>query len=183
MESEGSKFGTRTKKSPRTERGLQPIGGLKVMAPEIRYSPLPVCLSIRVLKTVDCNRSMSSNPIASAILLHRRARLLAGFVVSGGWERPATRSQSFGIVSAIPQKTYLTSPRPDEVIGTLLNNLVMAHHYKEHDWEHLRQALAQAGLFDEKPARTERLALPAAAHASQSVETGTTAAVCTISST
>ena len=26
------------------------------------------------LKTVDCNRSMSSNPIASAILLHRRAR-------------------------------------------------------------------------------------------------------------
>ena len=151
--------------------------------PKQRIGGVAEWFKATVLKTVDCNRSMSSNPIASAILLHRRARLLAGFVVSGGWERPATRSQSFGIVSAIPQKTYLTSPRPDEVIGTLLNNLVMAHHYKEHDWEHLRQALAQAGLFDEKPARTERLALPAAAHASPSVETGTTAAVCTISST
>ena len=154
-----------------------------IMAPATTLGGVAEWFKATVLKTVDCNRSMSSNPIASAILLHRRARLLAGFIVSGGWERPATRSQSFGIVSAIPQKTYLTSPRPDEVIGTLLNNLVMAHHYKEHDWEHLRQALAQAGLFDEKPARTERLALPAAAHASQSVETGTTAAVCTISST
>ena len=62
------------------------------MAPETRYSPQPAHLSITVLKTVDCNRSMSSNPIASAILLHRRARLLAGFVVSGVWERRQNNS-------------------------------------------------------------------------------------------
>jgi hypothetical protein len=35
---------------------------------ENRYKPLPVYVDIAVLKTVDCNRSMSSNPIASAIL-------------------------------------------------------------------------------------------------------------------
>ena len=33
-----------------------------------------------------------SNPIASAILLHRRARLLAGFVVSGVWGRRQNNS-------------------------------------------------------------------------------------------
>ncbi|WP_300729093.1 hypothetical protein [Pseudomonas sp.] len=33
---------------------------------------------IRDLKTVDCNRSMSSNPIASAILLHRQSPPFGG---------------------------------------------------------------------------------------------------------
>ena len=42
---------------------------------------------------------MSSNPIASAILLHRRARLLAGFVVSGGWGRALHRARRFRIAS------------------------------------------------------------------------------------
>ena len=154
--------------------------------PKQRIGGVAEWFKATVLKTVDCNRSMSSNPIASAILLHRRARLLAGFVVSGGWGWPLRGGKRFRIFLdrfRNSPKTYLTSPRPDEVIGALLNNLVMAHHYKEQDWEHLRQALAQAGLFDEKHARNERLALPAAAHAAQSVETGTPAAVRTISST
>ena len=34
---------------------------------ENRYKQQPVYVDIAVLKTVDCNRSMSSNPIASAI--------------------------------------------------------------------------------------------------------------------
>lgn len=36
-----------------------------------------------VLKTVDCNRSMSSNPIASAIFGTDKALIIQGFVVSG----------------------------------------------------------------------------------------------------
>lgn len=36
-----------------------------------------------VLKTVDCNRSMSSNPIASAIFSTSKALIIQGFVVSG----------------------------------------------------------------------------------------------------
>lgn len=36
-----------------------------------------------VLKTVDCNRSMSSNPIASAIFCTDKALIIQGFVVSG----------------------------------------------------------------------------------------------------
>ncbi|PAA04695.1 phage terminase large subunit family protein [Pseudomonas fragi] len=64
----------------------------------------------------------------------------------------------------------------NEALDLMVYNLAMAHYlglnrYKEHDWERIRQALAQAGLFDEKPARAERLALPAAAPASQPVET------------
>jgi hypothetical protein len=35
------------------------------------------------LKTVDCNRSMSSNPIASAIFGTDKALIIQGFVVSG----------------------------------------------------------------------------------------------------
>ena len=59
----------------------------------------------------------------------------------------------------------------NEALDLMVYNLAMAHYlglnrYKEHDWERIRQALAQAGLFDEKPARAERLALPAATQAS-----------------
>jgi len=38
---------------------------------ENRYKPQPDCVDISVLKTVDCNRSMSSNPIASAIFIRQ----------------------------------------------------------------------------------------------------------------
>ena len=34
--------------------------------------------------------------------------------------------------------------------------------YKEHDWERIRQVLAQAGLFDDKPPVVERIAVTAA---------------------
>ncbi len=40
-----------------------------------------------VLKTVDCNRSMSSNPIASAILCTDKALIIQGFVVSGVFQK------------------------------------------------------------------------------------------------
>ena len=64
----------------------------------------------------------------------------------------------------------------NEALDLMVYNLAMAHYlglnrYKEHDWERIRQALAQAGLFDEKPVRAERLALPAATPALQPVET------------
>ncbi|MBJ2258312.1 phage terminase large subunit family protein [Pseudomonas psychrophila] len=59
----------------------------------------------------------------------------------------------------------------NEALDLMVYNLAMAHYlglnrYKEHDWERIRQALAQAGLFDEKPPLVERVALPAAAQAS-----------------
>ncbi len=59
----------------------------------------------------------------------------------------------------------------NEALDLMVYNLAMAHYlglnrYKEHDWERIRQALAQAGLFDEKPPTVERVALPAAAQAS-----------------
>ena len=38
---------------------------------ENRYKPQPDYVDISVLKTVDCNRSMSSNPIASAIFIRQ----------------------------------------------------------------------------------------------------------------
>lgn len=55
----------------------------------------------------------------------------------------------------------------NEALDLMVYNLAMAHYlglnrYKEHDWERIRQALAQAGLFDEKPVRVERIAAPAA---------------------
>ena len=55
----------------------------------------------------------------------------------------------------------------NEALDLMVYNLAMAHYlglnrYKEHDWERIRQALAQAGLFDEKPPPVERVALPAA---------------------
>ena len=70
----------------------------------------------------------------------------------------------------------------NEALDLMVYNLAMAHYlgvnrYKEHDWARIRQALAQAGLFDEKPVQAERLALPAATPAtpatpaSQPVET------------
>ena len=67
--------------------------------PKQRIGGVAEWFKATVLKTVDCNRSMSSNPIASAILLHRRARLLAGFVVSGGWGRALHRARRFRIAS------------------------------------------------------------------------------------
>ena len=59
----------------------------------------------------------------------------------------------------------------NEALDLMVYNLAMAHYlglnrYKEHDWERIRQALAQAGLFDEKPPLVERVALPAATQAS-----------------
>ena len=59
----------------------------------------------------------------------------------------------------------------NEALDLMVYNLAMAHYlglnrYKEHDWERIRQALAQAGLFDEKPPPVERVALPAATQAS-----------------
>lgn len=64
----------------------------------------------------------------------------------------------------------------NEALDLMVYCLAMAHYlglnrYKEHDWERIRQALAQAGLFDEKPVQAERLALPAAIPATQPVET------------
>ena len=55
----------------------------------------------------------------------------------------------------------------NEALDLMVYNLAMAHYlglnrYKEHDWERIRQALAQAGLFDEKPVQAERLAAPVA---------------------
>ena len=59
----------------------------------------------------------------------------------------------------------------NEALDLMVYNLAMAHYlglnrYKEHDWERIRQALAQAGLFDEKPPLVERVALPAATQVS-----------------
>ena len=72
----------------------------------------------------------------------------------------------------------------NEALDLMVYNLAMAHYlglnrYKEHDWERIRQALAQAGLFDEKPVQAERLAAPVAAPApaaQQPVETAPPAA-------
>jgi len=60
----------------------------------------------------------------------------------------------------------------NEALDLMVYNLAMAHYlglnrYKEHDWARVRQALAQAGLFDEKPVQVERLALPVATQATQ----------------
>lgn len=59
----------------------------------------------------------------------------------------------------------------NEALDLMVYNLAMAHYlglnrYKEHDWERIRQALAQAGLFDEKPPLVERIALAAPIQAS-----------------
>ena len=55
----------------------------------------------------------------------------------------------------------------NEALDLMVYCLAMAHYlglnrYKEHDWERIRQALAQAGLFDEKPPVVERIAVTAA---------------------
>ena len=54
----------------------------------------------------------------------------------------------------------------NEGLDLMVYNLAMAHYlglnrYKEHDWERIRQALAQAGLFDDKPPTVERIAVTA----------------------
>lgn len=57
----------------------------------------------------------------------------------------------------------------NEALDLMVYNLAMAHYlginrYKEHEWDRVRQALAQAGLFDDqnlKPAATQRPAKPA----------------------
>lgn len=59
----------------------------------------------------------------------------------------------------------------NEALDLMVYNLAMAHYlglnrYKEHDWERIQQALAQAGLFDEKPPPVERVALPVATQTS-----------------
>ncbi|MQT65406.1 phage terminase large subunit family protein [Pseudomonas sp. FSL R10-0056] len=64
----------------------------------------------------------------------------------------------------------------NEALDLMVYCLAMAHYlglnrYKEHDWERIQQALAQAGLFDEKPVQAERVALAATAPALQPVET------------
>ena len=63
----------------------------------------------------------------------------------------------------------------NEALDLMVYNLAMAHYlglnrYKEHDWERIRQALAQAGLFDEKPVQAERLAAPVATPVQQPAE-------------
>ena len=58
-----------------------------------------------VLKTVDCNRSMSSNPIASAIFGTDKALIIQGFVVSGVWPK---RSSDL-IHGSMIQTTYWRS--------------------------------------------------------------------------
>ena len=55
----------------------------------------------------------------------------------------------------------------NEALDLMVYNLAMAHYlglnrYKEHDWQRVRQALAQAGLFDEKPVKGERITTPVA---------------------
>ncbi|MES2869197.1 MAG: phage terminase large subunit family protein [Pseudomonadota bacterium] len=55
----------------------------------------------------------------------------------------------------------------NEALDLMVYNLAMAHYlglnrYKEHDWERIRQALAQAGLFDDKPPAVARIAVTAA---------------------
>ena len=50
----------------------------------------------------------------------------------------------------------------NEALDLMVYNLAMAHYlglnrYKEHDWERVRQSLAQAGLFDEKVVAAERV--------------------------
>ena len=52
----------------------------------------------------------------------------------------------------------------NEALDLMVYNLAMAHYlglnrYKEHDWERVRQSLAQAGLFDEKVIAAERVAV------------------------
>ncbi|HBP50065.1 phage terminase large subunit family protein [Pseudomonas sp.] len=55
----------------------------------------------------------------------------------------------------------------NEALDLMVYCLAMAHYlglnrYKEHDWERIRQALAQAGLFDDRPPAVERIAVTAA---------------------
>ena len=50
----------------------------------------------------------------------------------------------------------------NEALDLMVYNLAMAHYlginrYQEHDWERVRQSLAQSGLFDEKVAAAERV--------------------------
>lgn len=47
------------------------------------------------LKTVDCNRSISSNPIASAIFCTDKALIIQGFAVSGIREFCSSQYGSF----------------------------------------------------------------------------------------
>ncbi|BCX67957.1 phage terminase large subunit family protein [Pseudomonas izuensis] len=65
----------------------------------------------------------------------------------------------------------------NEALDLMVYCLAMAHYlglnrYKEHDWERVRQSLAQSGLFDDasgiKPIRGEHLTAPATPAAAQS---------------
>lgn len=52
----------------------------------------------------------------------------------------------------------------NEALDLMVYCLAMAHYlginrYQEHDWERVRQSLAQAGLFDEKVVPAERIAV------------------------
>jgi hypothetical protein len=58
-------------------------------------NPLKILALFMDLKIVDCNRSMSSNPIASAIFGTDKALIIQGFVVSGIWEFYPSISESF----------------------------------------------------------------------------------------
>jgi phage terminase large subunit GpA-like protein len=68
----------------------------------------------------------------------------------------------------------------NEALDLMVYCLAMAHYlginrYKEHDWDRIRQALAQASLFDEKPVAVQRLvvseaAMPAVSPASQALQ-------------
>jgi phage terminase large subunit GpA-like protein len=66
----------------------------------------------------------------------------------------------------------------NEALDLMVYCLAMAHYlginrYKEHDWERVRQALAQSGLFDDalgiKPVQGERVTQPVQAVMSQPV--------------
>ena len=64
----------------------------------------------------------------------------------------------------------------NEALDLMVYCLAMAHYlglnrYKEHDWERIQQALAQARLFDEKPVQAERVALAVTVPALPPVET------------
>jgi phage terminase large subunit GpA-like protein len=62
----------------------------------------------------------------------------------------------------------------NEALDLMVYCLAMAHYlginrYQEHDWERVRQSLAQAGLFDEKVVAAERVTVAEQAPATQQV--------------
>ena len=71
------------------------------MAPATTLGGVAEWFKATVLKTVDCNRSMSSNPIASAIFGTDKALIIQGFVVSGIREICSSLYDRFRIFSGI----------------------------------------------------------------------------------